>query len=155
MHNPNTLPLWRAGIFEFESQCSYANPFLDVQIWAEFTAPSGRIIRREAYWDGANTYKVSFAPAEPGIWQARLEAPGETGLDGTAWTVEAVPYEGNLAIYQHGFLRVADNGHFLCYADGTPFFWLGDTHWEFAYRERWDESNHPGMDSMFRGMADR
>src|SRR5699024_12436544 len=99
------MPLWCAGIVEFESQCSYANTFLDVQIWAEVTAPSGRIIRREAYWDGANTYKVSFAPAEPGIWQARLEAPGETGLDGTAWTVEAVPYEGNLAIYQHGVLR--------------------------------------------------
>ena len=39
--------------------------------------------------------------------------------------------------------------------DGTPFFWLGDTHWGFAFNERWDESNHPEMDSMFRGMADR
>lgn len=154
MHNPKILPLWRAGIFGFQSQKSYQNPFLDVQIWAEFTAPSGRKIRREAYWDGADDYKVSFAPTEPGVWQARLEAPAETGLNDTAWTVEAVPYEGELAIYQHGFLRVAENGRFLCYADGTPFFWLGDTHWEFAYREKWDESNHPGMDSMFRGMAD-
>lgn len=155
MLNPKILPLWRAGIFDFQSQRSYQNPFLDVQIWAEFTAPSGRKIRREAYWDGADNYKVSFAPTELGVWQARLEAPDETGLNGAAWTVEAVPYEGDLAIYQHGFLRVAENGRFLCYADGTPFFWLGDTHWEFACREKWDESNHPGMDSMFRGMADR
>lgn len=60
-----------------------------------------------------------------------------------------------LAIYQHGFLKVHASGRYLTYADGTPFFWLGDTHWEFAFGESWDESNHPEMKSMFCGMADR
>jgi hypothetical protein len=29
----------------------------------------------------------------------------------------------------HGRLRVSDDGRFLQHADGTPFFWLGDTAW--------------------------
>ncbi|MCH5376216.1 MAG: DUF4038 domain-containing protein, partial [Planctomycetes bacterium] len=29
----------------------------------------------------------------------------------------------------HGPLKVSPDGHSLQYADGTPFFWLGDTAW--------------------------
>ena len=146
---------WRQIILSFESKKTYNNPFLDVSIWSVFTGPSGRRIRREAYWDGGNTYRIAFAPTEIGMWSYRLEAPEETGLSGVQGTIECIPYEGDLAIYQHGFLKVHPSGRYLTYADGTPFFWLGDTHWAFAFGERWDESNHPQMTSMFRGMADR
>lgn len=146
---------WRQIILSFESKKTYDNPFLDVSIWSIFTGPSGRRIRREAYWDGGNTYRIAFAPTETGMWSYRLEAPEETGLSGVQGTIECIPYEGDLAIYRHGFLKVHPSGRYLTYADGTPFFWLGDTHWAFAFGERWDESNHPQMTSMFRGMADR
>jgi Protein of unknown function (DUF4038)/Putative collagen-binding domain of a collagenase len=33
-----------------------------------------------------------------------------------------------------GQLRVSDNKRFLVKADGTPFFWLGDTAWELFHR---------------------
>lgn len=33
------------------------------------------------------------------------------------------------APWEHGSLRVADNGRDFQHADGTPFFWLGDTAW--------------------------
>lgn len=33
-----------------------------------------------------------------------------------------------------GSLQVTPNGRFLQYADGTPFFWLGDTGWELFHR---------------------
>jgi len=33
-----------------------------------------------------------------------------------------------------GALRVSDNKHFLVHADGTPFFYLGDTAWELFHR---------------------
>ena len=146
---------WRQTILTFESAKNYENPFLDVSIWAVFEGPSGRRIKREAYWDGENRYRVAFAPTETGIWRYTLEAPEETGLSGMTGNVTCVPYEGKSAIYKHGFLKVHESGRYLTYADGTPFFWLGDTHWEFAFGERWDESNHPGMKSMFCGMADR
>ncbi|MBX5439675.1 MAG: DUF4038 domain-containing protein, partial [Thermoflavifilum sp.] len=31
-------------------------------------------------------------------------------------------------------LRVSDNHRYLVYADGEPFFWLGDTAWELFHR---------------------
>ena len=55
---------WRQIILSFESKKTYNNPFLDVSIWSVFTGPSGRRIRREAYWDGGNTYRIAFAPTE-------------------------------------------------------------------------------------------
>jgi hypothetical protein len=146
---------WRQCILSFVSATEYENPFLDVSVRAEFVAPSGRIIKREAYWDSGKDYKVSFAPTEVGIWNWRLTAPEETGLNGESGTVECVSYQGNLSIYKHGFLKVSPNGRYLMHDDGTAFFWLGDTHWEFASKEKWSESSHKEMDSMFKGMADR
>ena len=35
---------------------------------------------------------------------------------------------------RHGDLQVAPNHRFLMHADGTPFFWLGDTAWELFHR---------------------
>ena len=146
---------WRAGNLTFETSRGYNNPFLDLSIQARFTGPSGQTVVREAYWDGGRTYRISFAPTETGLWHYQLSAPADSGLDGLTGELECKPYTGDLAIYQHGFLRVADNGRSFCHADGTPFFWLGDTHWGFVAGEYWDKSNHPGMTSMFKGMADR
>lgn len=146
---------WRQIILEFNSLCEYPNPFHDVTILAEFISSSGHKIKREAYWDGGNCYKISFAPTELGIWKWNLQADSKTGLNNLSGEIECVKYSGELPIYRHGFLRVHSSGRYLTYNDGTPFFWLGDTHWEFAYGERWNESNHPKMDSMFKGMADK
>lgn len=38
------------------------------------------------------------------------------------------------AIWKHGRLTVSPDGHALQFADGTPFFWLGDTGWELFHR---------------------
>jgi len=150
-----TAEKWRPIILDFKSRHNYPNPFLDVSIKAVFTGPSGRSIEREAYWDGGDSYRISFAPTEVGNWSYKIQAPEATGLQGQCGMVECVEYTGKLAIYQHGFLRVHQNGRYLIYHDGTPFFWLGDTHWEFSYKEKWEESNHPEMASMFKGMAER
>jgi hypothetical protein len=37
-------------------------------------------------------------------------------------------------IWRHGRLKVAQNGCDLCFDDGYPFFWLGDTGWELFHR---------------------
>lgn len=146
---------WRAGILSFESNKNYDNPFLDVVVRAVFTAPSGRKIVREAYWDGGKLYRVSFAPTETGEWSYILTCGDDNGLNGLHGTIECVEYAGSLDIYRHGFLKVGGRGSYLAHDDDTPFFWLGDTHWGFISGERWDASNHPAMESMFRGMVDR
>lgn len=149
------IELWRAGILSFETTRDYENPFLDLSVMAIFEGPSGRTIRREAYWDGGCSFKVSFAPTEIGVWTYQLNAPEDSGLNGVQGEVEGIPYTGTLDIYKHGFLKVSENKQHFCYDDGTPFFWLGDTHWGFIAGEKWNESNYEKTDSMFRYMADK
>ena len=44
--------------------------------------------------------------------------------------------------WEHGRLRASDNGLYLQHADGTPFFWLGDTGWLLPQRLDRDEAQH-------------
>lgn len=151
----NKVEKWRPIILTFESNKRYENPFTDCIIVAKFKGPSNQVIIREAYWDGNNTYKVSFAPTEIGVWTYSLKAKEETGLNNISGKIECIPYNGDLEIYKHGFLKISDDNRYFTYEDGKAFFWLGDTHWEFSYGEKWDKSNHPQMDSMFKGMIER
>jgi hypothetical protein len=47
---------------------------------------------------------------------------------------QSKPFEGPSVDFSHGPLRVSDNHRFLVHADGTPFFYLGDTAWELFHR---------------------
>lgn len=150
-----TVEIWRTIILTFHAEKKYENPYTDCLIRAEFSGPSQQKLMREAYWDGGDIYRISFAPTEIGIWKYRLISEEELQLNQIANQLECIPYTGDLEIYKHGFLKISSDKRYFTYADGTPFFWLGDTHWEFSYKERWDESNHPAMSSMFKGMIDR
>lgn len=44
------------------------------------------------------------------------------------------PWTGPSADFSHGRLKISENGRFLVYEDGTPFFYLGDTGWELFHR---------------------
>lgn len=157
---PVDAAVWREAVLPFEAARSYEDPLRGCPVAAAFVGPSGKRVCREGYWDGGRRYCVSFAAPEAGRWHWTLSAPEDSGLDGRMGILDAHPYEGSLPIFRHGFIRVArpDEGFarkLLAYADGTPFFWLGDTHWEFASGESWARSNHSAMESQFRGMVDR
>ena len=148
---------WHVVEITLVSSRTYNNPFLDVDVTAIFIGPNGASLVRAAFWDGGNIWKVRMAPTGLGVWQYHIIAtdPGNAGLNPPAGQVVSLPTGSDLAIYQHGFLRVSPNERYLTYADGTPFFWLGDTHWFFDSKERWDSANKPGWTSEFKGMVDR
>ena len=49
-----------------------------------------------------------------------------------SWLAGAL--SGTAAEWTHGRVVVAPDGHHLQHADGTPFFWLGDTAWSLFHR---------------------
>ena len=151
-----TTAPWRTVEITVESERSRPNPYLDVEVTATFTGPAGEVVRRPAFWDGGATWRVRFAPTRPGDWRYRVESddPADAGLNRISGDLACVEADDERAVYAHGFLRPDASGHHLTHADGTPFFWLGDTHWRFAW-ERWDEANKPGWSSQFRGIVDR
>ena len=132
------------------------DPFQDVDVTATFRGPGNTTLTRPAFWDGGSTWKIRFAPPQVGTWTMTTNStdPANRGLDHITRTVHCTPYTGSLAIYQHGFLKVSSNGRYLTYADGTPFFYLGDTHWILSH-ERFSTSNAPGIPSQFKYVIDK
>jgi hypothetical protein len=147
---------WQAVEIMLTSSVKYADPFQDVDVTATFTKPGSKAITRPAFWDGGLTWKVRFAPPQAGLWTMTTRATDgrNSGLHHVTRTVQCDPYSGNLDIYKHGFLKVSGNGRYLTYADGTPFFYLGDTHWILSH-ERFNTSNSPGVASQFKYTVDK
>ena len=147
---------WRAVEIPFTSIRPHANPFDDVDVVVTFTGPGQTVLSRPAFWDGTNSWKVRFAPTKAGAWAyaTACSDTADTGLHGQKGCVTCVPYAGTLEIYRRGFLRVSASQRSLAYRDGTPFFWLADTHWLWE-AERLDQANKPGWTSQFKGMADK
>ena len=141
-------PVWTAVEIPLEATSNHRDPFWNVSVDCEFRGPGGRVVRRSAFWDGGNQWKLRFAPTAIGTWTWSTIGPAhDKGLHGRSGVVQAVPYRGENPFRRHGFLRVDRSGRHLCHADGTPFLWLGDTHW------LWEQETLGGNGPDFVAMA--
>jgi hypothetical protein len=123
--------VWETQEITLEAARDYANPYVDAQVWIELTGP-GFHKRIHGFWDGGRTFKVRFVATAPGEWRwkARATPADDQGLNGGEGVLRAVAWsDSELAANpnRRGFVRASANGHALDYADGTPFFLLGDT----------------------------
>lgn len=122
--------VWQTQEITFETTREYANPYVEVDCWIDLTGPGFRH-RVYGFWDGGRTFKVRFVATAPGdwSWRAGSNQPLDTGLSGSgrlravAWSQAQLELNPN----RRGFVRASENGHALRYADGTPFFLVGDT----------------------------
>ncbi len=87
-----------------------------------------------AFWDGDNTWRARFACPTAGTWTytSVCTDTNNKGLHNVTNTFECTNYSGNLDIYKHGFVKTLPNTKYFVYNDGTPFFYLGDTHWNLG-----------------------
>jgi len=117
--------------FAFTSEKVYKDPFNEVELAAVFSTPDGRALRVPAFWAGDQVWKVRYASAAAGLHTFRTACNDTTNgkLHGATGRVEVVPYDGDNRLYLHGPIRVAADHRHFAHADGTPFFWLGDTWW--------------------------
>jgi Protein of unknown function (DUF4038)/Domain of unknown function (DUF5060)/Putative collagen-binding domain of a collagenase len=105
----------------------------ETELTVELAAPSGRALRVAGFWDGSETWRARVMPDEEGEWRYRTRsAPRVAGLDGAAGSFVCGPSVAGNRFRHHGTVSVSADGHFLQHADGTPFFWLGDTVWNGA-----------------------
>ena len=140
-----SVPQWTITELSLTAARPYANPYQDVIVTATFTGPQNQSLTREAFWCGGDRWKIRFAPTATGrwTWTTASTTPADPGLHARSGEFTCAPYTGDLPLYRHGFLRVSDDHRHFTYADGTPFFWLGDTHWLMPNKERVDTCNHP------------
>jgi hypothetical protein len=122
MTGPASLPRRSVGEWSFQSDRVYASPFADVEVDADFTAPSGQVLTMPAFYDGGGVWRVRFNPGEAGTWTARLRSrPANPDLIATwDFSVTDRPHRG--------FLRATpDRNWGFTFEDGTPAFLSGDT----------------------------
>jgi hypothetical protein len=126
----------------FEAEKPHADRSGDLTLDVEFTGPNAAVRKVPAFWAGGNTWKVRYASGTVGrhAFVSTCSDPSDRGLHGVRGTVTVVPYEGDNPLYKHGPLRVAEDRRHFVHADGTPFFWLGDTWWMgLCRRLHWPE----------------
>lgn len=151
-----TVEQWNVIEIELKAAMNYSTPYLDVDdLFGVFASPTGNTMLMPGFWDGGQTWKLRFAPTEIGVWSYQTKS-SDANLANYTGFVHCIAYTGVLPIYQHGFIKPSNNNRYLTYADGKPFYWLGDTHWSgFNIAERFNESNDPRFSSMFKGLIDR
>ncbi|MBP1540450.1 MAG: DUF4038 domain-containing protein [Prevotella sp.] len=159
-NNHQTTEKWIATELAFESATDYSATGADnVEMDVVFTHEGNqRVMTIPAFWDGGKTFRVRFAPTLEGRWSWTSVCPADKSLADKSGTITCQPYTGNLDIYRHGFLKTKPGVKHLMYDDGTPFFYLGDTHWGM-YTEEYDEpgphAGQTGASSHFKYIVDR
>ena len=109
----------------------YQDPYNDVTVDAVFRGPEGFEARIPCFWDGDNVWKLRFSAPRPGEYsfETVCSNASDAGLHGQKGTVSVQPYTGTNPLFVHGRLHVAADKRHFERADGTPFFWVGDTWW--------------------------
>ena len=138
-----------------ESHKTYADPFNDVNVDVIF-AKDGQSWRVPTFWRGGQQWTVRFAPPEPGEYDYRLESTDANNpdLNGHQGRIRVTAYSGPDELLRHGMLQVSANKRYFAYADGTPFYWLGDTWWTgLSDRLSWDGFQKLALDRQSKGFT--
>lgn len=142
--------------WSFTTGKKYADPFNEVELDVVFRGPGGEQ-RVPAFWAGGGEWRVRYAASEPGRYQYRTIATDESNreLHGLTGILDVEPYRGSNQLLRRGPVRVAAGERHFEHADGTPFFWLGDTWWmSLCHRLEWpDEFERLAEDRVAKGFT--
>ena len=153
--------LWIANERTFTTAVKYANPFNDATLDIILTnTADGTVLTVPGFWDGGNIWRVRFALTSEGLWTYTTDCSNteDAGLHNQTGAILAIPYTGDLEIYQHGFVTATTGTRYFTYNDDTPFFYLGDTHWGMASEELDSAGEHAGdinTTSHFKYIVDK
>jgi len=114
-------------VFELSAQdaAAHPNPYLSVELKAQFRSPRHRTFGMTAFWDGGQRMVIRFAPTEPGDWDY-LVSSNIAAWEGKTGTFTAAASEAP------GFVRAANVHHWAYTERNLPHLWMGATEMGFA-----------------------
>jgi hypothetical protein len=126
------IKVWTRIDLTFRASTKFNNPYSDALVWVDLEGPdfSRRVY---GFWNGGDEWVVRVLANAPGEWHwTSGSSPKDAGLSGQSgrfvaesWTAAELDANPN----RRGMIGASANGRGLQYADGTPFFLLGDTWW--------------------------
>ena len=129
---PPPVHLWEMQEITLHASAAYPHPYTDVECWVDLKGP-GFSHRVSAFWDGGDIWRVRLVDHCPRrLDLAKRLQPALRQAASTASPAPSLLKPGPDAEKQQnpnrrGFLHPTANAHALQYADGTPYFLLGDT----------------------------
>jgi hypothetical protein len=153
----DTVHVWQKVEITLHSERDYDNPYTQVEVWVDLKGP-GFDKRCYGFWDGGNVFQVRVLAEAPGLWRwnsgSNQDDPGLNNTNGEFTAIVWSEQEKQQNPCRRGMIMASGNGHAFEYADGTPFFLLGDTWWSTpTFRYRWyeDDKQRPiGPDAGFK-----
>ncbi|MFN7924540.1 MAG: DUF5060 domain-containing protein [Bryobacteraceae bacterium] len=108
---------------------AHPNPYLTVQMHAEFRSPRHRTILMPAFWDGGRRMVIRVSATDPGQYDYRITS-NLTSVQGKEGSFMAADSD------HPGFLQ-KDNVHHWSHTEKRkPHLWMGDTSYRFAWIDR-------------------
>lgn len=124
--------VWQGAEIELTAKRDYDHAYEEVEVWVDLKGPAFAK-RVYGFWDGERTFRIRLAAITPGQWHWTSGANvSDGGLQGHAGSFVAEPADSaRLAETPNlrGMIGITADGRGLQYADGTPFFLVGDTWW--------------------------
>jgi hypothetical protein len=145
---------WNEISIELLAEMDYANPYTDVEVYAIFTHETYGKIRRPAFWDGSNSWKMRFAsPVSEGSWQWESVASesADKGLHGQKGKLQSAAYSGDNPLIAEGLLRMSPGKRNVVHANGKPFIVIGDTPWALPWRATLEDAKVYAEDRQSKG----
>src|SRR6266568_4535018 len=102
---------------------AHPNPYVTVDLRAEFRSPRHRTYLLPAFWDGGRRLVIRFSPTEVGDWDYRVSGNLQR-FDNTTGKLSATAIDNP----ELGFIRTANVHHFAHTDDNknVPHLWMGD-----------------------------
>lgn len=124
---------WLSNEITLESEKNYSDAFNDVDVEMILVGNGVKYII-PGFWAGGSTWKIRFVCPSEGEWLFKTVCTDDSNasLNGRTGRAVCKKYDGEYDIYRHGFVTTSTNKKYMTYDDGTPFFYLGDTHWSLG-----------------------
>jgi Domain of unknown function (DUF5605)/Protein of unknown function (DUF4038)/Domain of unknown function (DUF5060) len=110
---------------------SHGNPFVDVELVAEFASASSGTVHVGGFYDGDGVYLIRFLPPAPGAWDLVTSSTARS-LDQIKLSFVVEPSA------ERGSVRVLDGSHFE-YSNGEPYVPIGTTAYAWTHQTDWLE----------------
>jgi len=141
----DTVHAWQKVEITLHAEKHYENPYTEVEVWVDLERP-GFQKRCYGFWDGDDVFRVRVLAVAPGLWKwssgSNQEDPGLNEKTGEFSAVAWSEADKKANPCRRGVIKASANGHAFEYADGTPYFLLGDTWWSVpTFRYRWYDDN--------------
>ncbi|TCL66427.1 DUF5060 domain-containing protein [Rhizobium sp. BK251] len=129
--NINTK-IWEPLEISLEASGDFVSPYTEVSVWIDLTGPAFRK-RVYGFWNGGRAFCIRLTAPRVGEWTWFSNSnTADIGLNGRSGRILAEPQTADDVSAnpnRRGMIGISADGRGLQYADGTPFFLIGDTWW--------------------------